>query len=93
MSKLSASHNEEAGVSLYHVDCVPFMKEIARKHPSGLFDMIFVDPYFLSNDGTTCHAGKMVKVDKDKWDKSRGSLELNHEYNLLWLGLSCNNWR
>lgn len=80
-------------MSLYHVDCVPLIEEIARKHPSGLFDMIFVDPYFLSNGGTTCHAGKRVKVDKDKWDKSRGSLELNHEYNLLWLGLSCNNWR
>ncbi len=28
MSELSAFHNEESGVSLYHVDCVPFMEEI-----------------------------------------------------------------
>ena len=32
MSKLSAFHNEEAGVSLYQVNCIPFMEEIARKH-------------------------------------------------------------
>lgn len=80
--------NQELGVSLYQTDCVSFMEEIARKHPSGLFDLIFADPpYFLSNGGTTCHAGKRVKVDKGKWDQSRGSLELNHQYNLLWLGL------
>ena len=80
--------HEELGVSLYQADCVSFMEEIARKHPSGLFDMIFADPpYSLSNGGTTCHAGKRVKVDKGKWDQSRGSLELNHQYNLLWLGL------
>ena len=58
---------------------------IARKHPDGCFDMIFADPpYFLSNGGITCHAGKMVKVDKGNWDKSRGP-ELNHEFNTEWL--------
>jgi site-specific DNA-methyltransferase (adenine-specific) len=47
--------------------------------------MIFADPpYFLSNGGITCHAGKMVKVDKGAWDKSRGP-ELNHEFNTEWL--------
>jgi site-specific DNA-methyltransferase (adenine-specific) len=47
--------------------------------------MIFADPpYFLSNGGITCHAGKMVKVDKGEWDKSRGP-ELNHEFNKEWL--------
>jgi hypothetical protein len=51
----------------------------------GRFDAIFADPpYFLSNGGITCHAGKMVKVDKGDWDKSRGA-ELNHEFNLEWL--------
>ena len=49
------------------------------------FDCIFADPpYFLSNGGITCHAGRMVKVDKGDWDKSRGP-ELNHEFNLEWL--------
>jgi len=59
---------------------------IAAKHPNGCFDMIFVDPpYFLSNGGITCHAGRMVNVDKGTWDKSRGP-ELNHEFNTAWLG-------
>ena len=35
------------------------------------FDMIFADPpYFLSNDGITCSAGKMVSVNKGEWDKA-----------------------
>jgi site-specific DNA-methyltransferase (adenine-specific) len=47
--------------------------------------MIFADPpYFLSNDGITCHAGKMVSVNKGKWDKSRGA-DANHEFNRAWL--------
>lgn len=47
--------------------------------------MIFADPpYFLSNGGITCHAGKMVKVDKGQWDKSNGP-EMNHEFNTAWL--------
>jgi site-specific DNA-methyltransferase (adenine-specific) len=47
--------------------------------------MIFVDPpYFLSNGGITCHAGKMVSVNKGKWDKSKG-IEENHKFNLAWL--------
>ncbi|HLC16031.1 MAG TPA: site-specific DNA-methyltransferase [Thermodesulfovibrionia bacterium] len=47
--------------------------------------MIFADPpYFLSNNGITCHAGKMVSVNKGKWDKSKG-IEDNHKFNLQWL--------
>ena len=35
--------------------------------------MIFADPpYMLSNDGFTCQNGKMVPVNKGKWDKSKG---------------------
>ncbi len=56
-----------------------------HKYPDGRFEMIFADPpYFLSNGGITCHAGRMVKVDKGDWDKSRGP-ELNHEFNMEWL--------
>ena len=48
-------------------------------------DMIFADPpYSLSNGGITCHAGKMVSVNKGKWDKSRG-VEENHRFTLEWL--------
>jgi site-specific DNA-methyltransferase (adenine-specific) len=61
------------------------MDKLIEKYPAGRFDMIFADPpYFLSNGGITCHAGKMVRVDKGEWDKSKGP-ELNHAFNLTWL--------
>ncbi|MBM4386239.1 MAG: site-specific DNA-methyltransferase [Deltaproteobacteria bacterium] len=61
------------------------MDILIDKYPEGRFDMIFADPpYFLSNGGITCHAGKMVKVNKGDWDKSNGP-EMNHEFNILWL--------
>lgn len=73
------------GIWIYQGDCLEVLDQIAAKHPDGCFDMIFADPpYFLSNGGITCHAGKMVKVDKGDWDKSRGP-ELNHEFNTEWL--------
>ena len=72
-------------VRLYHGNCLELLDAIAAKYPEGRFDAIFADPpYFLSNGGITCHAGKMVKVDKGDWDVSRGP-ELNHEFNLEWL--------
>lgn len=77
--------DEKAGVLLYQADCIKFMDILIEKYPDGVFDMIFADPpYFLSNGGITCYAGKMVKVDKGKWDKSNGVNE-NHEFNLSWL--------
>ncbi len=73
------------GLWLYHGNCLELLDAIAAKYPEGRFDAIFADPpYFLSNGGITCHAGKMVKVDKGDWDKSRGA-EFNHEFNLEWL--------
>ena len=41
-------------------------------------------PYFLSNGGITCDAGKMVSVHKGDSDKSRGP-DANHEFNRAWL--------
>ncbi|HPN83926.1 MAG TPA: site-specific DNA-methyltransferase [Victivallales bacterium] len=77
--------NDEFGVWLYEANCIEFMDMIISKYPEGKFDMIFADPpYFLSNGGITCHAGKMVKVDKGEWDKSNGP-EMNHEFNISWL--------
>ena len=77
--------DEKAGVLLYQADCIKFMDILIDKYSEGVFDMIFADPpYFLSNGGITCYAGKMVKVDKGKWDKSNGVNE-NHEFNLSWL--------
>jgi site-specific DNA-methyltransferase (adenine-specific) len=72
-------------VRLYHGNSLELLDAIAAKYPAGRFDAIFADPpYFLSNGGITCHAGKMVKVDKGDWDVSRGP-ELNHEFNVEWL--------
>ncbi|HET7624466.1 MAG TPA: site-specific DNA-methyltransferase, partial [Verrucomicrobiae bacterium] len=70
---------------LYQNNCLAVLDAIAAKYPEGRFDMIFADPpYFLSNGGITCHAGKMVSVHKGDWDKSQGP-ELNHEFNRAWL--------
>jgi len=68
-------------VKLLKGDCIDILNQ-ARENS---VDMIFADPpYFLSNGGITCHAGKMVSVNKGKWDKSKG-VEENHKFNLEWL--------
>lgn len=73
--------NEEPYIRLLNGDCV----EVLNKARENSVDMIFADPpYFLSNGGITCHAGKMVSVNKGKWDKSRGAEE-NHKFTLEWL--------
>ncbi len=80
-----ALKDENRGAYLFQGNCLEIMDLIAEKHPQGCFDMIFADPpYFLSNGGISCHAGKMVKVDKGDWDKSQGP-EINHEFNYEWL--------
>ncbi|HCC36428.1 MAG TPA: site-specific DNA-methyltransferase [Treponema sp.] len=54
---------------LFNNDCL----EILCSLPENSIDMIFADPpYMLSNDGITCQNGKMVNVNKGKWDKSNG---------------------
>lgn len=73
--------NPQHSVRLLKGDCIEILNR-AREHS---VDMIFADPpYFLSNGGITCHAGKMVSVNKGKWDKSMGAKE-NHEFILKWL--------
>jgi len=89
--------NDADGLWLYQSNCLAFLDAIAAKYPGGCFDMIFADPpycrpyplglsfvEFLSNGGITCHAGRMVKVDKGDWDKSQGAQE-NHNFNRAWL--------
>lgn len=50
-------------------------------------NMIFADPpYFLSNDGITCSAGKVVSVNKGEWDKI-GGIDDKHEFNRIWIRL------
>ena len=80
-----AYRDDARGLWLYHGDCLEVMDHLLARHPQGVFDLIFADPpYFLSNGGITCHAGRMVKVDKGAWDKSRGPAE-NHNFNTEWL--------
>ena len=78
-------HAETGGAALVQGNSLAVLDALGEKFPEGCFDCIFADPpYFLSNGGITCHAGKMVKVDKGEWDKSQGA-ELNHEFNTAWL--------
>ncbi len=68
-------------VRLLKGDCI----EVLNQARAESVDMIFADPpYFLSNGGITCQAGKMVSVDKGKWDKSKGVME-NHKFIVEWL--------
>jgi len=68
-------------IVLFKGDCF----DILPRFPENSIDMIFADPpYFLSNGGITCHAGKMVSVNKGKWDISRG-VEENYIFTQRWL--------
>ncbi|HLW81216.1 MAG TPA: site-specific DNA-methyltransferase [Candidatus Acidoferrales bacterium] len=68
-------------LELYHGDCL----QILAAMPPDCVDLIFADPpYFLSNGGITCHAGRMVSVNKGAWDRSQGPAQ-NHEFNRAWL--------
>jgi len=72
-----AKHN----VILLKGNCFDFLPKI----PENSIDMIFADPpYFLSNGGFTCHAGKMVSVNKGKWDISKG-IEETYIFTQRWL--------
>ncbi len=55
--------------TLYKGSSIKLLAEL----PENSVDMIFADPpYFLSNGGITCHAGKRVSVNKGKWDTEKG---------------------
>lgn len=74
-------HNEKHSIKLFHGDCLQLLPQFPRNS----IDVIFADPpYFLSNGGITCHAGRMVSVNKGKWDVSHG-IEESHKFNLAWL--------
>jgi len=73
--------DKKHSVILFKSDCF----EVLPKIPDNSIDMIFADPpYFLSNGGFTCHAGKMVSVNKGKWDISKG-IEENFIFIQRWL--------
>jgi site-specific DNA-methyltransferase (adenine-specific) len=69
------------GLRLYRGDALELLKLAKSSH----FDLIFADPpYFLSNDGITCHAGKMVSVNKGAWDRAE-TFEAIYDFNREWL--------
>ena len=70
-------------IKLYNGNCFQILDDLKKTNLK--FNMIFADPpYFLSNDGITCHSGKMVTVNKGKWDKTKGHEE-NLNFNLEWM--------
>lgn len=72
---------DPVGFSLYHGDSLELLEAMEPEQ----FDLVFADPpYFLSNDGVTCKSGRMVSVNKGRWDRSKG-VEENHAFNLRWL--------
>ncbi len=80
-SASSVWKSEDAKSHLYLGDSLALMQAL----PPDSVDCIWTDPpYLLSNDGITCVAGKMVKVNKGEWDRSRG-VDLDHEFNRTWL--------
>lgn len=71
---------EKDNFLLAHGDCFKLLKAFDFK-----FDMVFADPpYFLSGGGISCQSGKVVCVDKGKWDKPM-SQEGMDSFNLGWL--------
>lgn len=72
---------EDDKFTLYNDDCLKILDEL----PEESIDLIFADPpYNLSNGGFTCHAGRMVPVNKGKWDVSKGVQEDFH-FHLEWI--------
>lgn len=60
------SYYENENTALFMYDSLELMALL----PDNSIDMIFADPpYMLSNDGISCQAGKMVKVNKGEWDR------------------------
>ena len=54
---------------IFNRDCL----EVLDRIPENSVDMIFADPpYMLSNNGFTCQNGRMITVNKGRWDKSHG---------------------
>jgi len=66
---------------LFNNDCLDVLARI----PKNSIDMIFADPpYMLSNNGFTCQNGRMVNVNKGKWDKSKG-MEEDFKFHDAWI--------
>ena len=80
MTDLQSRLNER-GWFVKTENCVRAMK---RMEDESLDSIITDPPFFLSSGGITCRSGRMVNVDKGKWDKS-DSFEETLKFNRLWL--------
>jgi len=75
---MTKPYYKKGNFNLYQADCLEFLPKVKENS----IDMIFADPpYLLSNGGFTVHAGKMVSVNKGKWDVSNG-LKKDFEFHL-----------
>lgn len=80
---MSKPYYQSDNITLYLEDTFKLLKKL----PAESVDVIFADPpYFLSNNGITCNSGKMVSVNKAKWDEGF-TLEEKHKFNRKWLKL------
>ena len=74
--------SSDKNFNLLHGDTLEILPQFNHK-----FDMVFADPpYFLSNNGLSIQSGKIVSVNKGKWDKSEGFDYIN-DFNRKWLSL------
>lgn len=74
---------ENNNFKLIQGDSLTILKKIEPKS----VDMIFADPpYFLSGDGISCSAGKMVSVKKGVWDE-KIDIKEKHKFNKKWIRL------
>ncbi len=83
MSLIPFFKSDDKDFYLLHGDTMELLPQFDHK-----FDMIFADPpYFLSNNGLSIQNGKIVSVNKGKWDKSEG-FEFINDFNRKWLTLA-----
>lgn len=74
--------SESHDFTLLNGDCFELLPQFNFK-----FDMIFADPpYFLSNDGISVQAGKIVSVNKGEWDRGTSPEHIN-DFNKRWIEL------
>ncbi len=72
---------DKGDIQLYLGDCIEILENAAPES----VDMIFADPpYMLSNGGISCQAGKVVCVNKGKWDESKG-LDEDFAFHQKWI--------
>ena len=72
----------EPGAMVYLADCLDLMRLL----PAGSVDTVFADPpYRLSTGGVTVRNGRIDSVNKGVWDRSLGSFEEDHAFNVRWL--------